>query len=57
VYGTLKAWKPEERIRFANACGALANTKIGAISSLPWQAEVEQFLLTRKEVGDGNDPS
>lgn len=50
VYGTLKAWTPREKIRFANACGALASTKIGAISSLPWLVEVQQFLLTRKEV-------
>ncbi|GAP10216.1 ribokinase [Bellilinea caldifistulae] len=49
VYGILKDWTPRERIRFANACGALASTKIGAISSLPRQVEVEQFLSTRKE--------
>jgi len=57
VYGTLKDWTPKERIRFANACGALASTKIGAISSLPRQVEVEQFLLKRKEVGEGTSYS
>lgn len=49
VYGILRNWTPEERIRFANACGALASTRIGAISSLPRQDEVEKFLSTRKE--------
>jgi ribokinase len=49
VYGILKDWSPTERVQFANACGALASTKIGAISSLPRQVEVEQFLSQRKE--------
>ncbi len=33
-----------EAVRFANACGALATQKSGAIPSLPSKAEVEAFL-------------
>ncbi len=34
-----------EIMRFANACGALATRKAGAIPALPARAEVEAFLL------------
>lgn len=54
AFGTLNHWTPEERIRFANACGALASAKMGAISSLPRQEEVEQFLAFRKEEEEEN---
>jgi fructokinase len=33
-------------LRFANACGAIATQKAGAIPSLPTQAEAESFLRT-----------
>ena len=33
-----------DAVRFANACGALATQKAGAIPSLPTHMEVEQFL-------------
>ncbi len=36
-----------EAVRFANACGALATQKVGAIPSLPTKSEVEAFLLAQ----------
>jgi ribokinase len=33
-----------EALRFANAAGALATTKLGAQPSLPYRKEVEVFL-------------
>jgi ribokinase len=33
-----------ERVRYANACGALAVTRLGAQTSLPNRAEVQSFL-------------
>lgn len=33
-----------DRVHYANACGALAATKLGAQTSLPSQSEVEAFL-------------
>jgi len=42
-----------EAVRFANAAGALAVTKLGAQPSLPTRSEVEAFLRNRQErVGD-----
>ncbi|GIV63893.1 MAG: ribokinase [Chloroflexota bacterium] len=55
VYGILKDWSPTQRVQFANACGALASTRIGAISSLPRRVEVEQYLSQRKEADE--DPN
>ncbi len=55
VYGTLENWSARKRIQFANACGALASSKIGAITSLPRKSEVEQFLAVRKEAEE--DPN
>ncbi len=55
VYGTLEKWSARKRIQFANACGALASSKIGAITSLPRKSEVEQFLAVRKEAEE--DPN
>lgn len=44
----LSALKDEEKLkevlRFANACGAIATTKKGAITSMPSEAEVLKFL-------------
>jgi len=34
----------QEALRFANAAGALATTKLGAQSSLPWRKELSSFL-------------
>lgn len=36
--------KVKEMLRFANAAGAIATTKIGAIPSLPIKEELEKFL-------------
>jgi ribokinase len=36
-----------EAVRFANACGALATTRLGAQPSLPTADEVEAFLCSR----------
>jgi fructokinase len=36
--------KLRSMLRFANACGALATLKTGAIPALPTKAEVEAFL-------------
>lgn len=36
----------KEAIKWANAAGALAVTKPGAQNSLPWRAEVDEFLRT-----------
>ncbi len=35
-------------LRFANACGALATTKSGAIPALPLRREIEEFLKRRE---------
>ncbi len=44
---------PAEAVRFANAAGALAVTKLGAQPSLPTRSEVEAFLRNRQErIGD-----
>nr|MBC7243933.1 ribokinase [Chloroflexota bacterium] len=37
-----------EAVRFANACGALAATKLGAQPSLPTAEEVARFLMERR---------
>jgi ribokinase len=37
-----------EAVRFANACGALAATRLGAQPSLPTAEEVERFLVKRQ---------
>ncbi|WP_040205216.1 ribokinase [Neobacillus jeddahensis] len=39
----------DEVVRFANAVGALTVTKQGAIPSLPYQTEVEEFMKQNKE--------
>ena len=38
-----------EKVRFANAAGAMATTRLGAQSSLPTRAEVEALLASRKD--------
>ena len=41
---SLEANKMREILRFANACGALATQKAGAIPALPTRIEVDEFL-------------
>jgi fructokinase len=43
--GALSCENLQATLRFANACGALATTKPGAIPALPMCSEVEAFLL------------
>ncbi len=38
----------DDAVRFANACGALATTRLGAQPSLPRREEVEAFLAANK---------
>ncbi|MDI6868682.1 MAG: ribokinase [Coprothermobacterota bacterium] len=45
--GMALGWKMEKSIAFASASGALAVTKKGAQSSLPYRKEVEEFLRVR----------
>ena len=40
----------KKALRFANACGALATTKSGAIPALPTRREVEQFLAAQPQI-------
>jgi len=42
---SLSEKKVKEMLRFANAAGAIATTKIGAIPSLPKKEEIERFLI------------
>ncbi len=45
--GIASGWEIEKSIRFASASGAIAVTKKGAQSSLPYKEEVEEFLRER----------
>jgi len=47
LQSTLNAAALSEIVRFANACGALATLRPGAIPSLPTRPEVESFLRER----------
>lgn len=50
--GLASGWDSKRRLLFASASGALACTRKGAQSSLPFREEVENFLeLKSKEVG------
>ncbi|CAG0977085.1 ribokinase [Anaerolineales bacterium] len=40
----LRGLSPEEAVKYANACGALATTKFGAQPSLPTREETERFM-------------
>ena len=42
--GQLSADALQDMLRLANACGALAATRLGAMSSLPSRAEVKGLL-------------
>lgn len=44
IYGYLAGKDADARMRFANACGALATERIGGASSAPGLEEVERFL-------------
>ncbi|MDR5695342.1 MAG: ribokinase [Armatimonadota bacterium] len=38
-----------EAVRFANAAGALATTRVGTLRVMPWRAEVEQLLKNQPD--------
>jgi sugar/nucleoside kinase (ribokinase family) len=38
---------PVDALRFANACGAIAVTRVGGASSVPSAADVEAFVAAR----------
>ncbi len=44
AYGIALGWDTEKILRFANACGALASTRMGAQPSIPKMNEVEEFM-------------
>lgn len=46
VAGTIWGWPLKERVKYANACGAITVTRLGAQPSLPSRAEVESFLVS-----------
>lgn len=45
AYGLVNGMTIEDTIKFANAVGALTVTKDGAIPSLPYKTEVDEFLM------------
>ena len=49
AYGLSENKPIREALRFANAAGALATTKLGAQPSLPSRKEVEHFLNIRSK--------
>jgi ribokinase len=44
IYGLLKGWPPEERIRWATVAAGLSCRALGGRSGIPTQAEVEERL-------------
>jgi ribokinase len=44
VWARLQGWAWEESLRWANACGALAAARLGAMPSMPARAEILAFL-------------
>ncbi len=46
VAATIWGWSLRERVKYANACGAITVTRLGAQPSLPARREVESFLLS-----------
>ncbi|WP_372633938.1 carbohydrate kinase family protein [Cohnella sp.] len=48
LYATLHGATPEERLRFASACGALATLRIGGVQGAPTAQEVREFMARRR---------
>ncbi len=46
IYGVLQKSNVPDRLRFANAAGALSCTKLGAIASVPTLSEVQKLLAS-----------
>ncbi len=46
LYGYLAGWDLQRALTFANACGALATTRVGSLGLLSDAGEVEAFLNT-----------
>lgn len=44
LYGFLSGWEMDRSARFANACGAIATTRVGSQGMMSGLAEVEAFL-------------
>ena len=49
LYGYLAGWPLGETARFANACGAIAVTRVGSLGLVSGVEEVEDFLAARGE--------
>jgi sugar/nucleoside kinase (ribokinase family) len=46
LYGYLAGWDLQRALEFANACGALATTRVGSLGLMSGAGEVEAFLNT-----------
>ncbi|BBI31420.1 carbohydrate kinase family protein [Cohnella abietis] len=45
LYAVLHGATPQERLRFASACGAMATLRIGGVNGAPSADEVREFIL------------
>jgi len=52
VWARLQGWSWERSLRWANACGALAAARLGAMPSMPTRGEVEAFLSRNERPAD-----
>jgi sugar/nucleoside kinase (ribokinase family) len=53
VAGMIEGLAPEAIGRLANACGALATTKLGPMEGAAWRPEVEAFMQGGDQDGSG----
>jgi len=52
AWARLQGWSWERTMRWANACGALAAARLGAMPSMPTRGEVEAFLSRNERPAD-----